>query len=204
MSKNTRNRILLTAVAALLLVVVAVGGTLAYLTATTDTVENTFKPNDVTATLTENGATDEDGDGKYTKEYQFIPGVNLTKDPKVTVTATVDAYVFIKMDVANWPELDLASYTVNSAWQPLTGYNGVYYQEITAPVTNQAYEILAGNQITISPDMTANDMPAGESTMTFQAWAIQKAKSGTDNNITNFTVEEAYNTANPTDLKDAE
>lgn len=44
MSKNTRNRILLTAVAALLLVAVAVGGTVAYLNATSNAVVNTFTP----------------------------------------------------------------------------------------------------------------------------------------------------------------
>ena len=53
MSKNTRTRILLTAVAALLLVAMTVGGTLAWLQDTSDTVENTFTASNIDVELDE-------------------------------------------------------------------------------------------------------------------------------------------------------
>lgn len=94
MSKNTRNRILLTAVAALLLVCVAVGGTLAWLVDQTTPVVNEFKTTGIDIDLTE---TKNDGD-KWTME--MIPGTSESKNPTVSVekTTTVDIILFVKFD----------------------------------------------------------------------------------------------------------
>ena len=66
--------------AVLLVVGVAIGGTLAWLTAQSDTVVNTFTTSDIEIELKE--------DIGKTSNYQFkmIPGYTIDKDPKVTVS----------------------------------------------------------------------------------------------------------------------
>ena len=122
--KNMKKYLLLL-VALLLVGVVSVAGTLAYLTATTGKVENTFvigtlfaddpsnpdKPNDPTddigLTLAEHKATYA-GNGVYslsqTEEVtentynKILPGVDVAKDPFVRVNGLqVDAYLFIEV-----------------------------------------------------------------------------------------------------------
>ena len=66
----------------------AVGGTIAYLTDTTDPVTNTFTVGKVDITLTETFNTDTDNDGTNDAwKAQLIPGTTYAKDPVVTVTA---------------------------------------------------------------------------------------------------------------------
>ena len=93
-------------VAAMLLVAaLAVGGTLAYLTSTTDEVVNTFTVGDVEITLTEtseakDGALAGTPDGTGFK-YHILPGLKYDKEPVVTVEeGSEDCYVraFITID----------------------------------------------------------------------------------------------------------
>lgn len=84
----TKRKIAIAIAAAALAGTCAIGGTLAWLTAT-DAKTNSFTVGNVDVTVTE---TDEDG------EYTVAPGVQTQKDPKITVTAkSVDSYVFVKV-----------------------------------------------------------------------------------------------------------
>ena len=70
-------------------VVLAVGGmvsgTVAWLVSETHTLKNTFTYGKIAIDLTED---DSDGDGDpTTNSYQMMPGINITKNPTVTVTA---------------------------------------------------------------------------------------------------------------------
>lgn len=203
MSKNTRTRILLTAVAALLLVVVSVGGTLAWLQDKTETVTNTFKPSTIGIELDENKQWDGTDLGEDDWEAQFIPGVDLTKDPVVSVTTDVEAYVFVKVEVTGaWP--DKATWTMAEGWTALdeTKYPGVYYRETAV---NAEYHVIAGDIITVSDKMTQADMTAmykdnvaQDTTMTIQAWVIQKANgvdATSESGYSYFELEDAYKAA---------
>ena len=82
----------------LVLVLAAVGGTVAWLTDSTDAVTNTFTVGDINITLTEtwNTASVEDGE-KDSWTAKMIPGNQYLKDPKVTVQAGSEAcYLFVK------------------------------------------------------------------------------------------------------------
>lgn len=94
-----------------LLVGCAIGGTIAWLTAQTDPVENTFTVGDINITLQEH-ALKNDGtldptsllpkDGQSGNTYNFVPGDTLPKDPFVTVAANSEpCYLFIKVTVSN-------------------------------------------------------------------------------------------------------
>jgi predicted ribosomally synthesized peptide with SipW-like signal peptide len=99
----------------------AIGGTLAYLTAQTDTVTNTFTVGNVTITLDEAKT---DTDGKLIKvvneedttvdkiddatrittgnKYKLVPGRTYTKDPTIQVDKTSEAcWLFVKVTDPN-------------------------------------------------------------------------------------------------------
>ena len=62
-------------VAVVLVLCCAVGGTLAWLTAKSDVVTNTFAPSDINITLTETPNTDTDGNGENDAwKADMIPG----------------------------------------------------------------------------------------------------------------------------------
>lgn len=75
---------------ALTLVLVGViGGTVAWLTDTTESVVNTFTDSDIDITLEE--TTGED--------YKMVPGYTISKDPQVTVeTSSEKCYLFVKLE----------------------------------------------------------------------------------------------------------
>lgn len=169
-------KLLVMALAVLLLVAVAVGGTVAYLTASTGDLTNTFKPTNITVSLTE---TKPDGNTAL-----IIPGKNIQKDPKVTASATegVAYWVFVDITEGTWLAANengerKLDYEVADGWTFLgtnTAGAKVYYQ--TVP-TGGSFEkgVLKDNQVTVSPNLTAQDMAnAQNSTLTFKAYAIQK------------------------------
>lgn len=123
--------------------VIAVGGTLAYLTATDGSVTNTFafvtgesgEPM-IKVTLTE-AEPEETGDetitanGKGWKYDGVIPGQTLNKAPEVSVKTFVSSYVFVRVtESANVSIVDLNVGTQDGQWKVLTGVEDVYYKEV--------------------------------------------------------------------------
>lgn len=113
--KNVK-RILLTVVAAILLVVMSVAGTLAYLTSTSENVVNTFTVGNVAIKLDEAKVT---GDGTklesdennrvLANSYKLQPGLTYLKDPTVTVAAdSEDCYVRILVTITDYKALKAA------------------------------------------------------------------------------------------------
>lgn len=155
-----------------LAVAIGIGGTLAWLTAKTEEVKNTFTVGNINITLTEEA-------GGNTKEFKMVPGQTITKDPKVTVKAGSEAcWLFVKIEES--ANLDnFISYAVADGWTALTGVDGVYYRAVDATTTDMVYPVLTGNQVTVENDvtkammdnLTADNYP----TLTFTAYAIQQA-----------------------------
>lgn len=90
--------------AVVLLIGIGVGGTLAWLTATSGTVTNTFTVGDINITLQEHELK-ADGTFDTTKEvtennnYKVIPGGEQPKDPFVTVKANSEnCYVYVMVE----------------------------------------------------------------------------------------------------------
>ena len=175
MSKNTRNRILLTAVAALLLVVMAVGGTLAYLTDVTPVVSNTFTPADVHISLTE---TPNQDDGTWTA--QLIPGKEYMKDPIVTVDdalTNVDLWVFVKVEDTN--ASTYLDFEVSDEWDELIA-DSVYYRAWTDGTSTEDWYVLTGTTtnangaVTVKSGLTADQLYNANASLSFTAYAIQQ------------------------------
>ena len=172
--KARARKVLLTISLLLVVAAASVGGTLAWLTATTAPVTNTFTYGDINIELTETTG----------GNYKIIPGVNIAKDPKVTVKAGSEAcYLFVKVDEAHWPTFTeegsttkKVSYTLADDWKPLDGEAGVYYCEVGASKDDQVFSVLKGDTITVSNTLTKTEINsvAVNPKLTFTAYAIQK------------------------------
>lgn len=177
---------------ALVLVVgCVVGGTLAWLIATTTPVTNTFTTSDIDITLTETGAQNN------AKSFQIVPGYTITKDPKVTVKAGSEkCYLFVKVEKSTNFDTFM-TYTMATGWTPLTGVDNVYYRSVDASTADQPFFVLKDNQVTVNDTVTKNDMNNLTAdtcpTLTVTAYASQYMK---DNN-TPFTAIQAWNNVNP-------
>ena len=159
--------------ALVLIVGAAIGGTVAYLTDKSAAVTNTFTIGKVDIDLTETQRT-----------YKMIPGNTLDKDPKVTVTAnSEDSWVFVKVEKST--NLDsYISYTIATGWTALPGVDGVFYREYTSSTAAVDYPVLTDNKVTVKSDVTNAMMDSAATnapTLTFTAYAIQKANFGTVN-----------------------
>lgn len=159
----------------------SLGGTLAWLADSTGPVTNTFTVGDIDITLVET-----------TEDYKIVPGVNIAKDPKVTVEGGSEAcWLFVKVDEANWPEFKeddgttrKVKYAIATDWTKLTGVEGVdnvYYRKVDAETAKAGHEypVLEGNKVTVSNTLTKSEVQGigtGENapTLTFTAYAVQQ------------------------------
>ena len=188
MSKNTRTRIILTAVAALLLVVMTVGGTIAYLQDKTELVTNTFDTSNLDITLQEHEYNETDNTLKDTTtssgqdNYQMVPGKTMPKDPFVTVAANSEK-LWLFVQVADNSASTYLAFSVKTtgddAWTKLegvTGVDNVWYMIVDASDAAQNFYILTGNEVTVK-NLTNTQMDditdANKPSLQFTAYAVQ-------------------------------
>lgn len=197
-----------------LLIGCAIGGTLAWLTAKTDEVKNTFTTSDINITLEETTGTD----------YKMVPGWTIDKNPVVTVKAgSEDCWLFVEVTESTEPKLaDYIAYSVNISEDAWTqgegtgeGKNGVptnvYFRKVTGVANDTEYNVLgagskvvdevtyswSANQVLVLPTVTKammealNQNGATKPTLTFEAYAVQLHNT----NSTEFTAAQAWGQA---------
>ena len=178
----------------------SVSGTVAWLVSKSEPKVSTFTLGDINITLAESD---------FGSQPKIIPGVNIKKDPKVTVMDNSEAcWLFVKVEERNWPEFKeengtrKVSYSVNNGWSDLKGTPGVYFREVSAEDAQMGmvYTVLVGNEsyqngvIKVSQELTkeeVNRISSSENkpSLTFTAYAVQRA--GID------TADAAWATVNP-------
>lgn len=162
----------------------AVGGTLAWLMADTNTVTNTFTTSDVDITLTETKGTLTSEDNR---SYQMVPGNVIEKDPTVTVEAnSEDCWLFVEISESS--NLDtFITYEVAGGWTQLSG--NVYYREVEKSENNQSFDVIGytkdgafvADKVLVNTAVTKalmnaiDEGNADNPTLTFTAYAVQKA-----------------------------
>lgn len=167
---NNARRILLLVGLMSLVAVISIGGTIAWLTDSTQEVTNTFTAANIDIDLDETWNTDTDNDKENdTWKAKLIPGTTYAKDPKVTVKeGSEPCWLFIKVTDTNNTvtglEGNVLSYSVDTTvWKPLTGHDGFYYTEITTmPDRDTYYYVLTGQgtgaynngYVTVNEDLT--------------------------------------------------
>lgn len=162
-----------------LLVVCVATGTLAWLTAKSDVVTNTFTTSDIKVKLEETEGTSVTGG----KEFKMIPGYTISKDPKATVlTGSEECYLFVKLDKSATFDTYLA-YNIADGWTQLDGVDDVYYREVLTANIGTPYSVLKDDQVTVKGTVTKEQMNdlnkegAVKPTLTITAYASQLYKS---------------------------
>lgn len=158
------------ALLALVLVIGCVaGGTIAWLISTPDPVVNTFTYGDINIELKETTG----------ENYKIIPGVNIEKDPKVTVKANSEAcWLFVKVEEEGTFVANKVTYSVADGWTKGDGTKipaNVYYRSVDAVTANTDFYVLKDNKVYVSEDLTKDDIKdLTGPTLTFTAYAVQK------------------------------
>ncbi len=174
-SRGVSSKMLILLLTLVLMIGCAVGGTVAWLTAKTDSVVNTFTYGDINITLAETTGDD----------YKIIPGVNITKNPKVTVLkGSEDCWLFVEVEESGEFVSGKVTYAIADGWTKGDGTKipaNVYYREYSAVDTDTTYDVLKGNEVTVSEDLTKADIQSitTNPTLTFTAYAVQKDNMAT-------------------------
>lgn len=189
-----KKKIIALVLACIVCVGIGIGGTLAWLTAQTSEVKNTFSTSDIGVELSETSAT-----------YKMVPGWTISKDPKAKVTSgSEDCFLFVKI-VESGNFRDFMTYEIAEGWTRLTTDKDgealtdiVYYKVFDSKdssntnVKGTDYPILKGNQVSVLGTVTKSAMNAltddTKPTLTFTAYASQLYK----NNTEKFTAAEAW------------
>ncbi len=174
--------------AAVALLGVIFGGTMAWLTRGSDAVVNTFTTASVGLTLEET-----------TGPYIMAPGAVLDKDPKVVVAEdSASCYLFVEVFEENF-EREPIAWEAAEGWSEIESLNKktedgkvtmrVFYREFDEKKTdytkddegNYVFSFLKDDQVTVSDQLTKADMEAykdGEidayPQLIFTAYAIQR------------------------------
>lgn len=181
-----------------LVLTAAVGGTLAWLTAKSDSVVNVFTTSDIKVQLKETERT-----------YKMIPGGSIEKDPKATVLkGSEKCYLFVELEKSSNFD-DYLTYEIADGWTELTGVSGVYYRVIDAEdKMGVSYSVLKEDQVEVKNTVTKEMMRtidgidddgntdsdaakkeiSARPTLTITAYASQLYKDGT----TAFSPAEAW------------
>ena len=186
------------------------GGTLAWLTADSGPVTNTFTESNIVITLGETKP--------QNKTAPMVPGWTIDKDPKVTVVdGSEDCWLFVKITESTEPNLDdYISYAIASGWEIVepTNKDGtlatistladeiVIGRKVYKDDATKAFSILGAgsytdpmgdendftinwveNQVCVKPSVTEQMMEAirtSKPTLNFQAYAVQLFKTNSD------------------------
>lgn len=172
----------LSIVAVVLVLCCAIGGTLAWLTAKSDVVKNTFAPSGIDIKLEETTG----------KDYKMVPGYTITKDPKATVLAgSEECWLFVKIEKsANFDQY--LTYAPATGWKLVTGTDNVYARKVTTADFGTAFSVLQNDQVTVKGTVTEGMMNSLTAetypTLTITAYATQLHKSATED----FTAVDAW------------
>ena len=181
----------------------AIGSTVAWLTAKTDEVKNTFTYGNIDIDLKEHKYDPETYTLSETEylgsneqnNYKIIPGVDLPKDPKVIVKAGSEkCWLFVKVERTGSFATSVTyalTLTEENGWKSGDGNTipaNVYYKEVDVSEASNNLEIqlIERDTITVSKNLTKSDIDNLKTTtdysnpeLKFTAYAIQRASFDT-------------------------
>ena len=169
--RSISGKMFVTMLAVVLLVGCIIGGTVAWLTDQTDSITNTFTYGDINIELTESTG----------ESYKIIPGVNIEKDPKVTVKAnSEDCWLFVEVKEEGTFVANKVTYSIDDGWTQGDGTKipaNVYYRSVDAVKADTDFAVLKDNKIYVSEELSKSEIPSitAQPKLTFTAYAVQKA-----------------------------
>lgn len=168
--RSVSSRTFIAMLALVLVIGCAVGGTVAWLVSKPDAVVNTFTYGDINITLGETTGND----------YKIIPGVNIDKNPKVTVKKDSEAcWLFVKVEEEGTFVANKVTYSIDNGWTKGDGTKipaNVYYRTVDAVKADTDFAVLKDNKIYVSEELSKSDIQsiADQPKLTFTAYAVQK------------------------------
>lgn len=194
---NKSKSIILTVTLVIVLLLV-VGTTYAWLTSRTTLLSNTFTYGDIEISIRESDTNDGDED-LNTNSYVIMPGANITKDTKVVVKAnSEDCYLFIRIDKENNFD-NYMTYSLESNWKELEGYEDIYYTVVNKSSEEQSFNVMKENIIKVKPELTHSDLNVIENnvypTLEIKAYAVQRNENMDEINDPVKAWKMAYNPA---------
>lgn len=192
--RSTGVRVLTLVLAFVLVMGASVAGTLAWLTAETDEVINTFtsaklfETPKTEFTLWEHEASDTDKDGEYTlsttvkatdgkNDYNILPGVSIPKDPTVTIVNLLeDGYLFVKVKEDTLPEG--LSWEMDTGWTEVEDGVYAYNSVIKADTSLMNVNIIKNKSITVARDYIPAEGVTEPYKLSFEAYMVQATGNG--------------------------
>ena len=167
-------------IAAVLLMAISAGVTVALLVSSSNTVVNTFTIGGIEISLEETT-----GD-----KYVMTPGVKVPKDPTVTVRANSEnCWLFVKLEKEN--DFDtFCTYEIEDGWKIFEGDTTVFYRMVARSNVDQAFLVLKNNCISIKDTLTEEQLDSVKDNpkLNLIAYAVQS------DGVT--TIEEAWKALN--------
>ena len=177
--KNRKfTKVALIALAMVLVCIVSVAGTLAYLTSQTDEVVNTFTVGDVEITLDEapvdqNGQATT-GDRVKANTYKLLPGKEYDKDPTVHVAeGSEECWLFVKIDngIAAIEAEDTVATQMVANWTLVDGETNIYAYNTKV---SGGTDVVVFDGFAISGDVDNTTLATYDNaTIKVQAYAVQ-------------------------------
>ncbi len=184
-----KKKIFAIVMAAVLLVVGSVMGTIAYLTST-DEVTNTFTVGDIAITLDEAkvgtdgiALTGEEAERVAANSYKLIPGLAYDKDPVIHVQKGSElAWLFVKVengianieDAANAEIPTIAAQMEKNGWTAVAGATNVYAYSGAVSAADGVIDVPVFENFEISGNITNEALAAyDEAQIVVTAYAVQ-------------------------------
>lgn len=172
-----------------ILLSMSVGSTVAWLTAKTDSVKNTFTYGDISITLEETDTNRDNDDNPNTNQYTMLSGGIIDKDPKITVEkGSESCWLFVKLEKSASFD-DFLSYEISEGWNPLFDTNnhrieGVFFRVVDANEVENAdkeFFVIRDNQVAVLESVTEaqlNELSGADSSeypkLNITAYAVQR------------------------------
>ena len=147
-----------------------IGGSLAWLMASTKPIVNVFTYGNIQIKLEETT-----GD-----RYKMTPGKVLEKDPKISVLAdSVDCWLFVKIEESDNEKLsDYIEYAVADGWTALTEAPGVYFRAVDNTDRDVSFSVLKDDQVKVKGSVTREMLEklndSNYPKLTFTGYAVQR------------------------------
>lgn len=159
-----------------LVAAVGVGSTLAYLTAETQTVTNTFTVGKVAITLSEdvaetNTVSNNQGGYDFTK---LLPGQEYKKAPVVTVDANSEkCYVFVEIN-DKAADVTIEDFNADKKWTKVNNTENVYVQVVDPAEKDVNLSLKVFETVKVKAEVKENNKGTGKlGDISVKAYAIQ-------------------------------
>lgn len=174
----SRSRFLILAMACVMLVGGAAGGTVAWLMRKSNPVVNTFTYGNIGLAIVETDTGLDQDNNADTNTYMMMPAAVIEKDPRVIFHAgSENAWLFVKMEKSDNFD-DFITCAAADGWAALEEYENIFFRTADQREEDQIFPILKDNQVQVKASVTAAmlnalsdaDLP----TVSFTAYAVQR------------------------------